>query len=354
MSRRLFLLWTLPLLIHAQGPLSSEKIAAIEKVVSAAMSANSIPGASVAVAAGRDIWTNGYGLADLENFVPAKAATVYRTASIAKPMTAVAIMQLAEQGKIDLDAPVQKYLPSFPTKQWPITTRQLLGHIAGVRHYKQPTESYLTEHFWTLTDAIRVFESDELMFEPGTKYGYTTFGYVLLGRIVEAVSGQDYMTYLGTHVLDPAGMKNTGMDDVYALIPNRSHGYQKNDKGSVVNAALADTSHKVPGGGLLSSAADLVRFAVAFRDGKLVQPRTRDEMLTPLKLRDGRTTGYGLGWGIGEFRGRRLISHAGGQAGVSTMLAFLPDHDLTVALMFNMEGVRVGPVLESVLAAVLQ
>ena len=150
-----------------------------------------IPGMSIAIAT-RDgsIWSNGYGMADLENFVPAKASTVYRTASIAKPITAVAAMQLVESGALNLDAPIDTYVPSFPKKQWPITTRQLLGHLGGIRGYKDGAETYLTKHYWSLSEASMVFAEDPLLHEPGSKYFYSTFGYVLAGLAVEAAGKQ--------------------------------------------------------------------------------------------------------------------------------------------------------------------
>jgi CubicO group peptidase (beta-lactamase class C family) len=295
---------------------------------------------SIAIGKDGQIWSNGYGLSDLENFVPAKSSTTYRTASIAKPMTAVALMKLVERGKIDLDAPVQKFVPEFVESRWPVTPRQLLGHLGGVRHYRDSAEAALKDHYWSVSDAIKLFAADPVEHEPGTKYLYTTFGYVLLGRLIENLGGCAFMDCLKENVLAPAGMSSTQSDDVFRIVPNRSRGYQRTERGEVLNCVLHDTSYKIPGGGLLSTAPDLVRFAMAIDSGRLLRPESIAEMFRPLHTRDGVSTGYGLGWGTTEFSGQRAITHGGGQAGVSTVLVYLPERHTALAMMFNLEGVR--------------
>ncbi len=205
--------------------LPADKTAKIEAAIKDLMSRQHIPGLSIAIVTDHQLrWQQGYGLADVENSVPAKAATVYRIASTSKPITAVAAMQLAERGKLDLDAPIQKYAPSFPTKQFPITTRQLLAHLSGVRHYK-PGEGEYTYHYESLTDALSIFKDDPLKHEPGTQYTYTTFGYTLLGVVIEGASEMTFLDYLREHIFKPAGMQHTYIDDIYAIIPHRARGY---------------------------------------------------------------------------------------------------------------------------------
>jgi CubicO group peptidase (beta-lactamase class C family) len=354
-NRLFFAVLWLTLVVRAQPGLTPAQVSEIEKLISSEMSSQRIPGVSVAIAT-RDgtIWTNGYGMSDLENFVPARASTVYRTASIAKPMTAVAAMQLVESGALELDRPIDDYLVSFPKKQWPITMRQLLGHLGGVRAYRDDAEMFLTKHYWNLPDAVKIFSDDPLAHEPGTKYLYSTFGYVLAGLVVETVAKQPFLSYLQSHVFSPAGMRNTAADDVYALIPNRSRGYQKTGTGTVLNAALADTSHKIPGGGLVSTAADLVAFALALGDGKLLQKESLNVMFQPMTTKEGTSTGYGLGWGIGAFAGRRQVSHSGGQAGVTTVLRYIPGERIAVAIMFNLEGVKFDLLADQIISLVLQ
>lgn len=340
--------------IASAASLAAAKLERIEQLITAEMSRQNIPGMSVAIASGDSTWSNGYGMSDLENFVPAKASTVYRLASISKPMTAVAVMQLVEQHKIDLDAPVQKYIPTFPQKPQPITIRQLLGHLGGIRHYRDDVESFNTKHYFNLSDALKIFEDDPLVAEPGTKYSYSTYGFVLLGVAIERASGLTYMEYMQKNVFSPAGMEHIQSDDVYTLIPNRSRGYSKRPDGSVVNAALHDTSGKIPGGGLVSRASDLVKFVLAIGDGKLLRPGSIQQMYTSQQTRAGELTHYGLGWGVGQFVGRTMVSHSGGQAGVSTLLRYLPEQKTAVALMFNMEQVDSGQLADSILQTILE
>ncbi|MGH9672891.1 MAG: serine hydrolase domain-containing protein, partial [Bryobacteraceae bacterium] len=298
-----------------------------------------IPMITAAVATGGELrWANGYGLSDVENNVPAKAATVHRLGSISKPITAVAALQLYESGRLDLDAPVQKYVPGFPLKPWPITSRQLLGHLGGIRHYNGEDEVNSTRHYRNLIDPLAIFQRDALVAEPGTRYNYTTYGYVLLGAVVEAASGARFMDYLRERVFLPAAMDRIRDDHPFALIPNRARGYRRYATGQLENCALADTSNKIPGGGLCSTTEDLVKFALAVRRGTLLKPETVEMMFTRQKLRDGTETPYGLGWNVPAVEGgRRIVMHGGGQQGTSTVLAMLPREGAAVALMCNLE-----------------
>lgn len=338
--RRFAFLLLLVLPIAAQhNALAPAKITEIGKAVTAEMSKTGIPGLSVAVGRNQELrWTSGYGVADLENMVAAKATTVYRLASISKPITAVAAMQLVERGKLDLDAPVQKYVPSFPEKPWPVTSRALLGHLAGIRHYTKPGEIDSTRHYLNLLEPLKIFADDPLLFEPGTRYSYSTYGYVLLGAVVEAASGERFTEYLKEHIFLPARMEHIRADDVYAVIPNRTRGYRKSLLGEIQNCALADTSNKIPGGGLVSTAEDLVKFALAVDRGGLVKKETMAQMFTAQKTREGKPTGYGLGWGVMAGEGKRRVGHGGGQQGTSTFLMLLPDDGVAVAIMANLEN----------------
>ena len=319
--------------------LAPAAVHAVEAAITGTMSAERIPGLSVAVMTGSELrFAAGFGQADLENAVPATADTVYRLASVSKPITAVAALQLAEQGKLDLDAPVQKYVPSFPLKPWPITTRALLGHLSGIRHYAEG-EFESTRHYNTLADALAIFQDDPLAQEPGTKYLYSTYGFTLVGVVIEAAAGTTYAEYVRKSIFEPAGMAGARVDDVFEIIPHRAQGYQKGAGGTLQNAGLADTSYKIPGGGLCATAPDLVRFAVAVWNGTLLKPETRRAMFTSQKTRDGKRTGYGLGWAVTMGRhGRKEIFHRGDQQRVTSLLYTEPDRGLAIALFANLEG----------------
>ncbi len=328
-----------PLRAQAAAGLPAARLEAVESAISAEMSRREIPGLSVALVVDRQLkWTNGYGLSDLENEVPARAATVYRLGSVSKPITATAILQLSERGRLDLDTPIQKYCPAFPEKPWPITARQLLAHLGGVRHYRDG-ELELTRHYPGVAEGLAVFKDDPLVQEPGTKYLYSTFGYNLLGCAVEGAAGRSFADYLRENVFRPAEMEKARPDDVFAIIPNRAQGYARDGSGHLRNADLADMSYKVPGGGLIATAADVARFAQALESGTLLGKDTLEKMLTPQKTREGTPTAYGLGLTIGERNGRREAWHTGGQARVSAVLYLQPDQGLAIALLCNLEGV---------------
>lgn len=321
--------------------LPAGQVHAIESAAAAFLAERKVPGLSVAIVVDRQLrWTGGFGLADAENAVPAAAETMYRLASISKTMTATAAMQLAERGRLDLDAPIRRYVPGFPEKAWPITTRQLLGHLGGIRHYLPNEEFDATRQYVGVLEGLDVFKDDPLVHEPGTAYLYSTYGFDLVGAVVEAASGTRFLDYLRENVFRPAGMESIRDDDARALIPHRAQGYVRIANGELRNAAPADTSYKIPGGGLIATAADVVRFAAALENGALVKPETRTEMWTRQKTRAGQVLAYGLGWGIGEWKGRREVSHTGGQERVSTVLYLQPDRGLAVAVLTNLQGAR--------------
>lgn len=344
----------------ATRPASSAPPAAvidkIERAISTAMFQGRIPGLSAAIVTDRQLrWSNGYGMADLENFVPAKAVTVYRLGSISKPITATAVMQLVEQGKLDLDAPVQKYCPAFPTKRWPMTSRELLGHLGGVRHYDQKEEAAeYTSHFTSVADGLAVFKDDPLLAEPGTEFRYSSFGYNLLGCVVEGASGEPFAAYLHEHIFVPAGMDHIQPDDVFQIIPNRARGYALRADGLVRNSDLMDSSYKIPSGGLSSTVIDLARFAIAIQSGVLLKPETVSQMFTSQKTRDGKATGYGLGWGIEDNAGVKAVGHSGGQSGTSTDLLMRPGIGLVVVVMCNLEGAHVSALARAIAEIMLE
>jgi CubicO group peptidase (beta-lactamase class C family) len=299
-------------------------------------------------------------MANLEHAVAAKNDTVFRIASISKPLTATAVMQLVEQGKIDLDAPIQKYVPAFPAKpDATITVRQLLCHQSGIRHYKRD-EALHTEHYDRLAGALALFKDDPLEHAPGAKLTYSTYAYTLLGLAIEQVSGQSYIDYMREHVFQPAGMDHTFADDSVAIIPDRASGYARRPNNQIRNAFFEDTSYKMPGGGLLSTATDLVNFALAAQDGRLIKPETFVQMTTKQKTSNGESTVYGFGWFI-DLRGpkdggeRTNIGHGGAQQGTTSDLLVRPKHKTAIAILANVEEARLvtlGDEIAAILAGV--
>jgi CubicO group peptidase (beta-lactamase class C family) len=323
------------LLLGANGAASAQPdTAALDRIVTDAMREQRIPAITVAIVSGdRLVYSKAFGNADLENSVPATIGTLIRTASVAKPITAVAAMTLVESGKLDLDAPVQKYCAPFPPKQWPVTTRELLSHTSGIRHYN-PGEAENTRHFKWTADGFTLFAADPLLFPPGTGFQYSTYGYSVVGCAIEGASGMRFQDYVSEHVLRPAGMTHTFVDDVFEVVPHRARGYQKLD-GEVKNATLMDSSYKIPGGGYVSTAEDLVRFGQALLDGKLLKSVTLTLLWTATQV-SGREA-YGLGFSLPE--DGKFVMHTGGQAGTTTRLFIIPQAHFVLALMANMENV---------------
>jgi CubicO group peptidase (beta-lactamase class C family) len=314
--------------------------AEIEQIVLEAKEEFGTPGISVALVLNDElVWAKGYGLADVENQVPAKAETVYRIASISKPMAATAVMQLVERGLVDIDDPIQKYVSYFPQKPLEITVRNVMTHTSGVRHYKSG-EMEMKDHFDSVEEAIAIFKDDPLLFTPGTLYKYSSYAYNLLAGVVETASGLTFEGYMEEHVWGPAGMTATRLEHQGEIVPHRASQYIKaGPNGQVENAPFADLSIKWAGGGIISTAEDLARFHIALNSGKLLQPETMQEMYEPFKLADGNETNYGLGWRIyRDEHGRRWVGHGGGATGGSTYLLRHPEKKLAVAITCNVQN----------------
>jgi serine beta-lactamase-like protein LACTB len=325
------------------GQIALEKRVRLEATIKRFMAANSTPGVSVAVVEnGVAEWSAGFGSADLENSVRATAHTLYRLASVSKPITAVAALLLWQQGKLDLDAPLQKYCPEYPQKEATITTRELLGHLGGIRHYKSDSqddpEISNTRHFTNpIVGGIQFFKNDPLVAKPGTEFHYSTQGYTLVGCAIEGASGENYADYVRENVLTPAGMTHTVVDNRFAIIPFRTSFYSKDSAGAITNADFVDSSYKIPGGGWLSSADDMAQFEVALLNDKLVARSTRDLMWTPLRPADDKEDPYGLGWHIRKEFGVVDVRHGGTQQGTSTFVMIVPDRRAGVVVLINME-----------------
>lgn len=325
------------------GMQTESQASAINGLVTSYVSYHHVPGLSLAVIdRGRVILAQGYGLADVENSVPATADTVYRIASISKSITATAAMKLVEAGKLDLDAPIQKYCPEFPKKPWPITGRELLSHQSGIRDYRNEEESVNTRHYTSIKEALTQFASDPLEFEPGTKMLYTSYGYIVLGCVIEGASATSYDRYMHQAIFEPAQMAATRLDDVFAIIPHRARGYRLSASGELQNSIFVDVSNKPPGSGINSSARDMGNFVAALYSARLVPDAILDQMLTPATTRDKKPTIYGLGFfrggPIGRYRGLQEAGHGGDQQGISSVLYLLPERHFGVVILSNLEG----------------
>ncbi|HEX8146226.1 MAG TPA: serine hydrolase [Pyrinomonadaceae bacterium] len=337
----------LPAGVRAQTSQSAdpyaERLREFEEFVGAAMKRDHIPGLTVGFFKDEYTWVKGFGYADLENRTPAHAESAYRLASVTKSMTGEAIVQLAERGRVDLDAEIQTYVPDYPVQKWPVTVRNLLTHTGG----GQVGSGLGPEHVTTKEVVARISKYP-IQYETGTKFDYQTSGYNLLGAAIENVSGQSFDAYLRENLFAPAGMKDTRMDDVIALVPNRVRGYELAG-GEVRNAPFVDVSSRFGGGGLTGTVPDLLRWARAALAGRIVSPKWVAEMLKPFTSKSGRYTGLGdgdtyytLGWMVQPVNGSFSVSAAGSQKGTETLLYYFPEKRLGVAVACNLQFAPTG------------
>ena len=296
--------------------------------------ARGTPGLALAVAVdGTIVYSEGFGFADLEERVPVWPTTKFRIGSISKPLTAVGLMELVQSGKMNLDAPIQKYVPSFPDKGAPITVRMLGGHLGGIRHY-QGDEFLTQKHYSTVTEGLAIFENDPLVAPPGTKFNYSSYGFNLLSAAIESASGQDFLSYMRANVFAPIGLVHTTPDLNSQIVEQRSRFYESPKNGAVENAPYVDNSYKWAGGGFLSTAEDLVRFGSALLQPGILTAQSLKTMFTSQKTTAGEETGYGIGWGIGKTpSGKLFYAHSGGSVGGTSQLIVYPDSRVVVALV---------------------
>jgi serine beta-lactamase-like protein LACTB len=300
-----------------------------------------VPGMAVAVVQNDAIvWTQGFGMADVEQQVPVRPDTVFRLASISKSITATAVMQLVERGLVSLDDPIQRFVPTFPRKpQGEVRVRHLLTNTSGVRHYKG-AEFSLAEPFPTLERAITVFRNDPLEFAPGEKYLYSTYGFNLLQGVVETASGRTYEDYLRANIFVPAGMTSTLLERPRELVRYRARQYVAGPTPfTFANAPYVDLSVKWAGGGLIGTAVDVARFAIALDQGRLLKPETQAQMYTSGRLNNGWATGYGLGWMVAQDGTRLLVAHSGGAMGGTTYLLRDPKAHTAAVVLANIDNV---------------
>ncbi len=282
----------------------------------------------------------GYGLAEVELSVPIRPDMVFRVGSVTKQFTAACILRLVEDGRISLSDDLTKFLPDYPTGGRHVTIEQLLTHTSGIRNYTEIPARYpnrLRED-WTLAQLIDFFKNEPFDFEPGTSWHYDNSGYVLLGAVLERVTGKTYPDLLAEWIFTPLGMKNTRYGGEAPIIPGRVAGYQKAPGGGVVNAYYASMTQTFSAGGLVSTVDDLARWQAALDAGEILTPESRRRMWTPVTLPDGTPTRYGFGCGIWRYEDHAVVEHGGRINGFATANMRLPDDRIYVAVLSNCLG----------------
>ncbi|WP_276481722.1 serine hydrolase domain-containing protein [Paraflavitalea pollutisoli] len=319
-------------------------IEAARRFIDSLRQSQHLPGLSVAVG-NRDkiLWAEGFGYADLENQVPVNIHSNFRMGSVSKVITTLAVGRLYQQGMLDLDAPVQQYLPAFPAKPYPITARQLAGHLAGIRHYGPNDPTNVPKRYKSVQESLSIFSSDSLLFKPGTNYNYSTYGYSLLSAVVESAARKDFLSYLRDSIWQPLGMLHTAPDYSDSIIAGRVRFYEVLKDGTAINAAQVDNSYKWAGGGLLSTPSDLVLMVQGLLQHRLLDAPTLQLLFTSQQLENGKKTNVGIGWRINETReGVRYIHHGGLIDGGRTFLLFFPDSGLIFAVASNTHNAQLN------------
>jgi len=297
------------------------------------------PGTTVAV--GHDdeiVWSAGFGYADVQRKIPVSAATQFRIGRVSETLTAAAAARLQEEGRLDLDAPVSRYVPSFPEKGFVLTSRQLGGHMAGLRappDDQDPGRRHCTQ----LEDALNAFVREPLLRAPGTQFLHSSYGYVLLSAVLAAASGQDFFTCIQEEILRPARMTATVLEDPRSKSLRLSQFYERGWLGMLRPARPMDTSCQWGAAGFLSTAEDLVRFGMALLRGDIVHKEALAVLFSPQRTKSGGNTGQGLGWQISpDSRGRLRYLQSGRTVGGRSAIVLVPEHGLAVTLLANIDG----------------
>jgi serine beta-lactamase-like protein LACTB, mitochondrial len=317
-----------------------------ERMVRQFVERSAAPGLSVSVGwCDRIVWSEGFGLADIEQQVRVDpAVTKFRIGSVAKPMTALALVTLVTRGDIDPDADVRHYVPSFPQKSHTFSVRQLAGHLAGIRHYSGD-EAYSRRHYTSVIDSLSIFEDDALLAAPGAEWKYSSYGYNLLSAVIERAAKKPFLDYLRESVLNPLGMTATVPDRIDEIVQHRGRYYVRRD-GRLHNEPEVDNSNKWASGGILSTTDDLARFGLAHFNDQRVSPGMRSLLWTEQKTTAGVGTGYGLGWRIVvDDEGNQWIGHGGGSIGGTSQLWLFPDSRLVMAMASNLTELDYGDLL---------
>lgn len=310
-------------------------------IVQAFYEEKDLPGISISVYKDGDIiWSEGFGYADIANKVPSNPeVSLYRIGSVSKTFTSAGVGVLVQEGKLDLDKPVQEYVPYFPEKKYPITVKQVAGHIAGIRSYTGD-EFMSNKKYNSVEEGIGIFKDDSLLFEPGTKYSYSSYGWNLMSAVVEGASGEEFLSFMDKHIFKPLSMNNTIPDHADQIIHNRVTFYMASDSGNV-EAPPVNNSYKWAGGGFLSTTEDMITFGKAFLDTKFLNDSTQTILMAPLHTSDGKSTNYGIGWAtIQNDSLGTWVGHAGGSVGGSTMFVMSKSKDMIIAYATNKSDVN--------------
>jgi len=325
-----------------------KKIKTAKKLAKRFSRKQSVPGMSISVSQkGILIWSEGFGYAKRKPKIKVEPGkTLFRIASISKSITALTLAKMVDDNLIDLNESIYKYLPNYPKNTYGFTVKELGGHLAGIRHYKD--NEFTLNKKMSITKSIELFKNDSLLFEPSTQFSYNTFGYVLLSEIMQKASKTDFNDLVKNSIFHPLGMTNTMLDDSEINLPNKTNFYRKKR----VLSTPVTNEYKVAGGGFLSTSEDLIKFGEEIISPKIVSKEALSEMITSQELKTGKITGYGIGFSVEYTKNNtHKYYHTGGGIGASTILLIYPKEGVVISVLTNISGVDMeafGEALESV------
>jgi len=309
--------------------------AEFDKVVNEQFPLSETGGAVLVGSHGKIIYKKAFGKANLELNVPMNTNNVFRIGSITKQFTAIAILQLMEKGKLDVQDEITKFIPGYPVQGSKITIEHLLTHTSGIRDYtsiKDSTQRYKTD--FTPAEMMTYFQNQPIRFAPGTRYEYSNSNYFLLGYIIEKITGKTYQQYLKENFFQPLGMTSSFYGNDTMIIKNRASGYTKSEKG-LENTAAISMTQPYAAGAILSTVEDLFKWQQAVQSYKLVKKETLEKAFTRYKLANGKESNYGYGWRFGFIQQESSIWHGGLINGFMSMEMYLPKEDVYVVVLSN-------------------
>jgi CubicO group peptidase (beta-lactamase class C family) len=329
----------------AAACLADDGAARMEQVIQSYVSGKQFMGSVLVARDGKPLLSNGYGFANLEWEIPNSPAAKFRLGSITKQFTAACILLLEERGKLNVQDPVKKYMPDAPAAWDKVTIFNLLTHTSGIPSFTGFPDYESTEATPTTPEKLVArFRDKPLEFQPGEKWRYSNSGYVLLGYLIEKISGQSYSDFVQQNIFTPLGMKDSGYDSNSAILPHRAAGYSRTPDGPA-NAGFIHMSIPFSAGALYSTTEDLLRWEQGLFGGKVLKAASLEKMITPFK------EDYAFGLAVQSVDGHKEIHHGGGIEGFNTELAYYPEDKLVVVVLANLNG-QAPPQIARKLAAV--
>ena len=315
------------------------------RIMRTGLAEQNLPGLSVAVGVGDElVWAEGFGFASIEGRAPVTPNHRFRIGTASSVLTSAAVGLLLEKGRLSLDQEIQTYVPEFPKKQWPVTLRQLMGHVAGVRSDSGDEGPLFSQNCERPVDALPLFADSDLIFEPGTQFRHSNYGWIVVSAAVESAAKDQFLRFMQDQVFDPLGMRGTRAESATRALADRATPYFPRFAGDPRYGpdAMRDLDLSCYSGAsvFLSTPADLVRFVIALNSGKLLQPATVQLLQTSLRLPSGEETGYGLGWNLETItlsgEPTAAVGHDGEVlGGVVGTLMVIRDRGIVVAVISN-------------------